>query len=245
MSEYVTCDSIRDVALLQPKEGYRFSVDALLLEHFITAKRLTKGVELGTGSGVISILLAKRLREVNIIAVEIQDSLARCANENVMLNKLNHRVQVLNRDIKELRQVLPPNAFDFVVSNPPFRKMRTGLLSMETGRAEARHEITVTLKDIISVASYLLKNTGKFYLIYHPFRLAELITVMKQSRLEPKKMQFVHSRQGEEAKMVLIEAVKNSGTWLTILPPFYIYKNQSGNEYSEMMKKVYGYQPTQ
>jgi len=233
----LTLDSIKDIKLYQPRKGYRFSVDALLLEDFITARRLYKGVELGTGSGIISILLARRLRHTRIIAVELQESLARIARQNITLNDLDDRIEVLNADIKELRKMLPSGRFDFVFSNPPFRRPRTGLLSMDPERAIARHEIKITLPDLLSVASYLLKNSGRFYLIYHPFRLAELISLLRDVRLEPKRMRFVHSRAGEEAKMVLIEAVKGSGSWLKVSPPLYIY--EEGNEYSAEMKHLF------
>lgn len=234
----VTLDSIKDIKLYQPKKGYRFSVDALLLEDFITARGLYRGVELGTGSGIISILLARRLRQTRIIAVELQESLAMIAKQNITLNDLDDRVELLTADIRELRKMLPSGGFDFVFSNPPFRRPRTGLLSIDSERAIARHEIKITLPDLLNVASYLLKNSGRFYLIYHPFRLAELISLLRDVRLEPKRMRFVHSRAGEEAKMVLIEAAKGSGTWLKIDPPFYIY--EKGRRYTPEMERIYG-----
>lgn len=232
-----TLDSIKEITLFQPKRGYRFSVEALLLEDFISAKRLYRGVELGTGSGIISILLAKKLEHAKVIAVEIQKSLAQCAEKNVEQNKLDDRIEILTEDIRNLQKVLPPNKFDFVFSNPPFRKVKTGLISGDNERAVARHEINITLKDIIHTASYLLKNTGKFYVIFHPFRLIELIGLLKKAKLEPKRMKFVHSRMGEEAKMVLIEAVKGSGTWLKIEPPLFIYDKRG--HYSVEIRRVY------
>ncbi len=235
-----TLDSIKDIRLFQAKDGYRFSVDALLLENFISAKRLTKGVELGAGSGIISVLLARRRKDVVLTAVEIQKSLVRCAKKNEELSKLSDRIEILQEDIKDLKKHFPANKFDFVFSNPPFRRTKTGLLSADEERAVARHEIKITLQDLIIAASYLLKNTGKFYLIYHPFRLIELINMLHNARLEPKRMRFVYSRIGEEAKMVLIETVKGSGAWLTIEPPFYIY--EKGSDYAPGMKKVYGKQ---
>ncbi|MBI5050434.1 MAG: tRNA1(Val) (adenine(37)-N6)-methyltransferase [Nitrospirae bacterium] len=239
MSYLETCDSIKSIRLFQAKTGYRFSVDALLLEDFISAKHLSKGIELGTGSGIISILLAKKNKNIKkIIAVEIQHSFAERAKRNVELNKLSKRIEVFAEDIKNLRKIFPPNKFDFAFSNPPFRKTKSGLLSIDEERAVARHEIKITLPDIISTASYLIKNTGRFYLIYHPFRLIELITLFRSARLEPKRMRFVHSSIGEEAKMVMIEAVKGSGQWLKIDPPLYIY--EKGSEYTDEMKRIYG-----
>ncbi|RJQ45022.1 MAG: tRNA1(Val) (adenine(37)-N6)-methyltransferase [Nitrospiraceae bacterium] len=231
-----TLDSIKDIKLFQAKQGYRFSIDAVLLEHFISAKRLEKGIELGAGSGVVSILLAKRLKHLGIIAVEIQKALAERARRNVLLNNLDGAVEILDKDIKDLRKIFAANKFDFVFSNPPFRKTRTGRLSISEERAVARHEIEITLPDLIKTASYLLKHSGKFFLIYHPFRLAELIMLLQKSRLEPKRARFIHSKAGEEAKMVLIEAVKGSGTWLKVEPPLYLYEDNA--EYTPELKNI-------
>lgn len=253
-----TYDTIKDIELFQSKAGYRFSVDALLLEDFISqnwwkvSSKIYKGIELGAGSGIISILLAKRNKNTKIIAVEIQKSLSERAKRNVGLNNLTDRIEVLNGDIKHMRKIFPPNKFDFAFSNPPFRKPKTGLLSTDEERAVARHEIKITLPDIINTASYLIKNGSRFYLIYHPFRLVELIGLLHRARLEPKRIRFVHSRRvepyllagrsptriGEEAKMVLIEAIKGSGAWLKIDSPLYIY--EKGNEYTAEMKRIYG-----
>jgi tRNA1Val (adenine37-N6)-methyltransferase len=231
-----TLDSIKDVKLFQSKKGYRFSIDAVLLEGFISAKKLTKGVELGTGSGVISILLAKRMNGIRITAVELQKTLADRAMRNVKLNGLEDFVEIIQGDIKTLRDKFHTNEFDIVFSNPPFRKPKTGRMSVDKERAVARHEIKISLPELISTASYLLKHSGKFFMIYHPFRLAELISMLRESKLEPKRMRFVHSREGEEAKMVLIEAVKGSGTWLKIETPLYLYKR--GKTYTEEVLKI-------
>jgi len=230
-----TLDTIKDIKLFQAKDGYRFSIDALLLENFISAKRLEKGVELGAGSGVISILLAKRLKQAKIIAVEIQKALAGRAMRNVELNGLSDRIEILNEDIKDIKKILPANKFDFVFSNPPFRKTKTGRLSVYEERAVARHEIEMTLPDLIKAAAGLLKHSGRLFLIYHPFRLAELISFLRAARLEPRRMRFVHSKEGGEARMVLIEAAKGSGIWLKVDPPLYLYEN---NEYTAEIRNV-------
>ncbi len=231
-----TLDSIRDIKIIQAKDGYRFSIDAVLLENFISAKRLQKGVELGAGSGIISILLAARLKGPKIIAVEVQKPLAERARRNVSLNNLDDRIEIIANDMRALKKMFPANTFDFVFSNPPFRKAKTGRLSKFEERAVARHEIEITLPDLIKTASYLLKHSGRFYLIYHPFRLAELVEMLRKSRLEPKRMRFVHSKAGDEAKIVLIEAVKGSGIWLKIDPPLYLY--DKGSVYTPEMKII-------
>lgn len=229
-------DTIKDVKIIQANEGYRFSVDAILLEDFITAKPLEKGIELGTGSGIISILLAKRLENTEITAVEIQKALTERAMRNIELNDLKEKINVLSMDMRDLRKEFPANSFDFVFSNPPFRKPETGRISTDKERAIARHEIEINLPDLVSTAAYLLKHNGRFYMIYHPFRLAELVSLLRESRLEPKRMRFVHSRQGEEAKMVMIETVKGGGVWLKIDPPLYLYEN--GSDYTQETRDI-------
>lgn len=233
-----TLDSIKEAMILQSEKGYRFSIDAVILEDFIRAKRNEHGIELGTGSGVISILLAKRFGSIKLTGVEIQKPLALRAEKNVKLNNLSDRIDILRSDINKLKDVFPANKADIVFSNPPFRKTETGKISIDDERAAARHEIKMTLSGLIETAAYLLKDRGRLYIIYHPFRLIELIGLMQRYNLEPKKMRFVHSRQGEEAKMVLIEAVKVSGKWLKILPPLFIHKE--GDEYTEDIKKMLG-----
>jgi len=232
-----TLDSIKDIKLFQSKKGYRFSIDAVLLEQFISARHSSKGIELGTGSGVISILLARRLSKVNITAVELQKPLADRAERNIKLNDLEERIEIIQKDIKDLKEIYPTNSFNFAYANPPFRKPETGRMSIDKERAIARHEIEISLQELISTTSYLLKHSGRFYLIYHPFRLVELISVLKESRLEPKRMRFVHSRKGDEAKMVLIEAAKGSGTWLKIDPPLFLY--EKGKTYSEEVLEMF------
>jgi tRNA1Val (adenine37-N6)-methyltransferase len=233
-----TLDSIRDVKIFQRRKGYRFSVDALLLEDFITLKRFNKGIELGAGSGIISILLAKRFKNINITAVEIQKTLAGLAKKNVSLNGLENRIEIVREDIKRLPEIFSSGEFDIAFSNPPFRKPATGLLSPAEERAVARHELKINLSELISVASYLLKNGGRFFIIYHPFRLVELMNLLQKAQLEPKRMRYIHSRHGAEAKMVLIEAVKGAGPWLKVEPAFYIY--EKGVEYTAEMKRIYG-----
>src|SRR4030065_500459 len=152
-----TLDTIKGLKLFQSKRGYRFSMDAVLLENFIKTRQFTNGIELGAGSGIISILLAKRLKKTKITGVEIQKSLAENAKRNIRLNNLDDRIEILEADILSLKKVFPANKFDFVFSNPPFRKTRTGLISDDNERAAARHEIKITLSDLVNTTTYLLK----------------------------------------------------------------------------------------
>ncbi|MBC8414780.1 MAG: tRNA1(Val) (adenine(37)-N6)-methyltransferase [Nitrospira sp.] len=226
-----TLDTIKGAEIYQARSGYRFSIDAVLLENFIRVRKDARGIEFGTGSGVISILLARRLKGVRLTAIELQDALAERASRNICLNGLESRIEVLRKNIKDLRDLYPTNSFDFVYSNPPFRQVTTGRISVGSERSIARHEIEITLAELVESAAYLLNHSGRFFIVYHPFRLAELITELRSVNLEPKRMQFIHSRAGEEAKMVLVEAVKGSGVWLKIISPLCIYN--SNDQYTD------------
>ncbi|BCB95287.1 SAM-dependent methyltransferase [Dissulfurispira thermophila] len=241
----LTLDSIRDIQIYQNKNGYRFSVDALLIFSFINLTRVKKIADLGTGSGIIGILLAKKYPDAKVALIEIQKSLARLAEKNVALNKLQERVKVIRADLKELSKthlfthlpIVPFTDFDLVVSNPPFRKVKTGRLSIGNEKAIARHEIKLSLKDLMNTSSTLLRHHGRLCIIHLPERLTEIIDAMRENNLEPKRMRFIHSNVSTEAKMVLIEAVKGGSPGLKTERPFFIYNENS--EFTDEMKDIY------
>jgi len=228
-----TVDSIGSLKICQPIEGYRFSIDALILAHFINLKRFSKALDIGTGTGIIAIILAKRYQESNITLIEIQSELAELAKNNVKLNNLDSRSKVICMDAKEFNET----DFDIVVSNPPFRIPGTGKLSPHEKRALARHEISLTVLDIAKIAQKVLRHRGRLYMIHLPERLIDIIRIMSKHNLEIKRIRFVHSKSGTEAKMVLIEAVKGGRVTLKVEPPLFIYDGK-GN-YTEEIQKIY------
>jgi tRNA1Val (adenine37-N6)-methyltransferase len=235
----VTLDSIRDIRIYQSKTGYRFSVDALLLFDFVNLKSVCAIADLGSGSGIIGILIAKKYPEARVDLFELQEGLAGLSESNISLNSLDGRARVIRCDIRKFPSLhARPGAYDLVVSNPPFRKPKSGRINVEEERAIARHEITLGLPELAAAASGLLKLKGRFCVIYHPGRLAELIDVFKRCDLEPKRLRFVHSSGSSEAKMVLLEAVKGGRTGLKVEPPLFIY-NDDGSHTGEM-KEIYG-----
>lgn len=236
----VTLDSIRDIKLYQAKSGYRFSVDALLLYSFVNVQRVKKIADLGAGSGIVGLLLAKKYPCAAVSLFELQEGLATLARRNIVLNSLEGRVNVIMRDIREIRRCQCPseNRFDIVVSNPPFRKPRTGLISSGEERAIARHEIKLKLPELAHAARNLLRSRGRLFLIYHPERLAELAAALREEKIEIKRLRFVHSCALSEAKMVLVEAVSGGATGLKVDRPFYIYDEKGG--YGGEMREVYG-----
>ncbi len=234
----VTLDTIRDIQLYQSKTGYRFSVDALLLFDFVHMKRVEKIADLGAGSGIVGILLAKGYPDAKVTLFELQDNLVKLAEKNVLLNLLEDRIRVVRCDIRTLHNLrLTPHAYDLAVSNPPFRRLKSGRISIEDEKAIARHEIKLRLEELIATASHLLKAKGRFYIIYHPHRLSEIMEKLRKRGLEPKRLRFVHSNISSEAKMVLIESVKGGRIGLKVERPLYIYREDGG--YTEEMMEIY------
>ncbi len=246
----LTLDSILDIQLYQHKNGYRFSADAVLLSSFVSIPRLTKIADFGAGSGVIGLLLAKKYPSAEVILIELQEGLVRLAAKNVALNDMQERVRIVHADIKEMKfgsaeERKPGSAshyelhsYDLVVSNPPFRKIRTGLISPSDERAMARHEIHLPVAELMNSALSLLKHHGRLCIIHLPERLAEVMEVMRKYYLEPKRLRFIHSNESSEAKMVLIEAVKEGKTGLKVERPLYMYAGDGS--YTDEVRAIYG-----
>ncbi|MDA8083419.1 MAG: tRNA1(Val) (adenine(37)-N6)-methyltransferase [Nitrospiraceae bacterium] len=232
-----TLDWIRDIRLYQHKNGYRFSVDALLLYAFVNMKHVHRAVDLGTGSGIIGLLVAKKYAGARVQLVELQESLYRLAARNIGLNGLGDRVSLMNADIKEVRGLLEPHACDLVVSNPPFRKPATGRISCGEEKAVARHELKIKLPDLAGAASWLLKGKGRFFMIFHPDRLIEVIDTLREHNLEPKRLRFVHNDTGSVSKIFMIEAVKDGRPGLKLDRPLFLY-GPDGN-YTEEVRRMY------
>ena len=220
-----TLDSFLDgkLEIIQKKKGYRFSVDAVLLSQFARVRRNEKVIDLGTGCGVLPLLLSQTTKAHSFVGVEVQEELAACAKKNVILNKVENRISILHRDFRELKEVYPPGSFHIVLSNPPYRKVWTGRVNPSIEKAVARHEIKGTLEDLVSIVSYLLLPKGRVYLIFPAWRTVDLLVALRRENLEPKRMQFVYPRIDEEAKFVLIESVKESGVELQLMKPLILH----------------------
>jgi tRNA1Val (adenine37-N6)-methyltransferase len=237
----VTLDSIRDIRLYQTRNGYRFSVDALLLYSFVNVPKAKRIADLGAGSGIVGLLLAKKYPDAHVSLFELQERLATLAKKNIALNSLGDRVNVIKADIREMRPCSTASGmdcFDIAVSNPPFRKPKTGLISPKEERAIARHEIRLKLPELIRAVHHLLCSKGRFFLIHHPERLTEIAGSLKERGMEVKRLRFVHSHISSVAKMMLVEAVKGGRGGVKIERPFYIYNEHGGH--SEEMLQIYG-----
>lgn len=232
-----TLDGLRDVKLYQRKEGYRFSVDALLLYSFVNVTHVKDAVDLGAGSGVIGLLLARKYPGAKILLVELQQTLYKLAVRNIGLNGLTDRVNALLMDISSVHEAYPAMSCDIVVSNPPYRKPSSGRLSQGEERAVARHEVRLRLPELAKAAAHLLRSRGRFFMIFHPERLVEVIDALRAENLEPKRIRFVHNDSGSVSKIVLVEAVKEGRAGLKVERPLILY-NKDGS-YTAEVKAMY------
>ncbi|WP_429885407.1 tRNA1(Val) (adenine(37)-N6)-methyltransferase [Geoalkalibacter halelectricus] len=233
-----TLDDLRvgELKILQRKDGYRFSIDPILLCAFARVERGEGVVDLGTGSGVIPLVLARRTAAAHIVGVEVQEQLAERARRSVALNGLQERIRILHADVRTLDQVLEPRSFSVVLSNPPFRAAGSGRLAPQNERAAARHELTGGLEDFLRAAAELLKPGGRFYVVYLAERLVDLLDGMRRAGLEPKRLRCVHGRLGEPARLVLVEARRGGRPGLTLEAPLVVF---CGEEYSAEVRAFY------
>ena len=212
--------------ILQKKQGYRFSIDALLLANFFQPNPDDRILELGTGCGVIPLILFYRKKAPKIIAVEIQPSLADLARRNAALNRCSLKFKILEADLRNLEKRFGRESFERVLANPPYRKVGSGRINPHSEKAIARHEVQATLDDVLGCAHSLLKDKGRLDMIYPAFRTADLIRGLNKHHLEPKRVQFVHSHERDEARLVLVEALKEGHAQVKILPPFYLFDSE-------------------
>lgn len=235
-----TTDSLFDgrIRCTQRIGGYRFSLDAVLLGNFIKISQGDKILDLGCGSGIISLILAYRWHDCFLTGLEFQQTLIDLAEKNVADNNLQERIEIVLGDLRHIDKLLPAGRFDWVISNPPYRKAGTGRQNLEPEQLAARHEIKSDVSAVIKAAAWALRNKGRAAFIYPAVRGATILHELKNHGLEPKRMQVVYSYPGGAATLLLVEAIKGGGEELTILPPFYIYKERNG-EYSAEMEGCY------
>ena len=222
--------------ILQSRKGYRFSLDSVLLATFASPRGAEKVVDLGAGSGVVSLILAKLHPNLAVTGLEVQETMVTCAQKSARLNQLESRVTILQCDVRRIAKVLPPGGADLVVCNPPYRKPTSGRISPNTEKQIARHEVKASLGDFLRAGAYLLPAKGRMTVSYPAVRCVDLLAIMREANIEPKRLRMVHSFAGAEASLVLVEGVKGGRSGLKILAPLVIY--EKGKQYGTEVASI-------
>lgn len=223
--------------IIQKKEGYRFSIDAILLAHFASHVSADSIIDLGTGSGIVPLILAKRTSAPTIVGVEVQEAMADMAERTIMLNGFADRVSILHEDLRSLCSRFDASSFDLVVSNPPYYPVEEGRINPDEEKAIARHEIMAKVEDVIGISHYLVRPSGLVVIIFPARRMVDLLFKLRESGLEPKLLQIIYSHKHDEGKLVIVESVKRGNPEIEIKRPFFIYADEG--EYSKEMQKIY------
>ena len=228
----------KGLKIIQNEKGFCFGIDSVLLSDF--AKNIKKNslvLDLGTGTGIIPILLCGKTNLKKVIGVEIQGEVSNMARRSSKLNNLEEKFQVLNEDILSLGKLYENQTFDVIVTNPPYKKKDTGIINEDERKIISRHEITANLEDFVKVSRDLLKDKGEFYMVHRPERLVDIFSLLRKYKIEPKELRFVYSNMSRPPKLVLIKGIKNSKSFLKVDKNLYIYDDK-GN-YTDEILKIY------
>lgn len=225
--------------LIQNPEVFCFGIDAILLAHFARVSNAKQKIlDIGTGTGIIPIVMHAIYQKGNFTGVDIQEEMIEMASRSVLLNEIQDDVTMKVMDIKDYKAHYAAGTFDIITCNPPYMKGHAGLKNEHPSKTIARHEVACTLEDIIEGAGYMLKYGGKLCMIHRPHRLVDIFTAMRNNKIEPKVMRMVYPKLGKAPTMVLVEGVKNGNPELRVLPPLFVY-NEDGT-YTEDINEIYG-----
>ncbi len=229
---------LKSLKIIQDKEGFCFGIDSILLSDF--AKKIKKDtmvLDLGTGTGIIPILLCGKTKLKKVIGIEIQKEVAEMAKRSSILNNLESKFEIINDNILNIKDIFQNQSFDVVITNPPYKKKDTGIINESEKKVISRHEMTANLEDFIKISSDLLKDKGEFYMVHRPERLVDILNLMRENKIEPKVLRMVYSNMNKEPKLVLIQGIKNAKPFLKVEKNLYIYDTE-GN-YTEEILKIY------
>jgi len=223
--------------IIQKEKGYRLSIDALLLTHFIGLKVGDHVLDLGTGGGIVPVILAKRWACSRIAGLDIQGDLIDMAGRSAVLNQVADHVEFVRGDVRQIKTLFDAGSFDVVTFNPPYRRMHSGRINPNAEKAIARHELKATLDDFLQAAAHCLKIKGRVFVIYPAARAVKLFSRMRTLHLEPKRMALVYSNPFSEGQFVLVECLKGGNEAMKVLPPLFIYED--GGAYSQAMQRIF------
>ena len=225
--------------IIQNREKFCFGMDAVLLTGFAKVLENETVLDLGTGTGIIPILLEAKTLGAHFTGLEVQKQSADMARRSIRLNRLQSKIDIVTGDIKEVDRLLKKAGFDVVTSNPPYMNENHGIQNPELPKAIARHEILCTLDDVVKAAMMMLRPGGRFYMVHRPHRLTEIIMNLKAYKLEPKRIKFVHPFAGKDANMVLVEAVRGGKSMIKVEPPLIVY--EADGSYTKQIHDIYGF----
>ena len=223
------------IRVMQNRRGYRFSIDAVLLAYHAAPRAQEKVLDLGTGCGIISLIMASRYAGLEIYAVEVQTELADLADTNVHQNRLQDRIVVLCTDMKLLTLKMTSGPFDLIVSNPPYHRPGSGRINPDAQRAVARHEIKASLVDVLQTTRRMLRTAGRFVTIYTAERTTDILSQMRNENIEPKLLRMIHSNRDADAGLILIEGLKGGRPGLKVAPPLFVY-DEKGDYTAEVQQ---------
>ncbi len=231
---------LNNLKIIQNSKEFCFGIDSVLLSDFAKgAKKQKEVVDLCTGNGVIAILLSAKLPKTkHIVGVEIQEYSAELARRSVEMNKLENRITIINKDLKKIKSDIQAGSVDLVVCNPPYKPKGSGIINEKDSKTIARHEISCTLEDIIKEASRELNFGGSFCMVHKVERMADILCLLRNHDLEPKRMRLIYPKVGEPANLVLVEGIKGGKPFLNMEAPIYVYKD--GEEYTDQIFEIYG-----
>lgn len=219
-----------NLQIIQNKNFFCFGIDSVLLANFAKDIRHHSIVmDLGTGNGILPILLSAKTKAKHIIGVEVQEELVELANRNILLNELENTIQIMHSNVKNVDNIIEKNSIDVIITNPPYKPLHTGLQNENKQKLIARHEIEANLEDFIYTSYKMLKDKGTLYMVHRIERLPDILVALRKYKIEPKEMQFVQNTKKEPPKLVLIKAVKNAHAFLKVKPILYI-REENGQE---------------
>ena len=228
-----------NITIIQKKDGLTFGTDAFLLASFIKSAQYKKGAELGSGTGIISLLLAQREKLKSIYAIEIQKDFADITERNTQLNGLEKKIITLNADVTSIKATDIGGELDVIFTNPPYMKTDSGKRNESDAKYIARHEVCGDINAFCAAGFRLLKHGGKFYVVWRPDRICDLFYALRANRLEPKIITFVHADTQSEPSIVLVSATKGGASGATVTAPLILYEDSSHKKMTEKAERIY------